>query len=267
MNKKGEGTGGVGVGLAIALASLVIFIAALSMYAQISEDSGITRFISNIGLNPNEWGNVGQLILDSFNFVKTLVVPASTGLSEDQSAIAFAMFLLVLIIGTRALTQAFSNGFLAFGVAALVSAIASRSLTPIIIEQYISPSPVAASAFLIGVLPLFAIYGFMKNFRPGNSFTSRMFVKFSVWVILAVTYHLIFTYAFHSVSLGITYFTFILISGTTETLLPLFRKKRFIDKAIQAGKTAKELALIEKKLEGIDQGYHKGGIHDSEPEF
>jgi hypothetical protein len=235
MSKKGQGAMGI----------VVIICAVILIVIAIASLTGFSSFLSNMGLSADQMGGIGTAIVSTFTFIKDLVVPVSAGLSDDQMAIAFAMFLLVWLIGTRALTQAFNNNwFIAFLVAGLVSAIASRSLTPELISQYISPSPVAASAFLIGILPIFAFFGIMKKWKPSNSPDTRILLKFMAWALLAATYWAVFAFAFDSRTLGFIYFICIILAGLCETLLPYYRYKKLMAHMKTTGKGLAEFKAI-----------------------
>ena len=133
--------------------------------------------------------------------------------------IAFAVFLLLVIIGTRALKNLFKSPILSFVIALLIGAIASRGLNKYVIEQYIVGSPVSAAVFLIGVLPILALYGFIK--KRGFKGPTKAFI----WALLAFIYLFIFWLIYDSMAMGITYALFILAAGIVETVLPWWEVK------------------------------------------
>jgi len=146
--------------------------------------------------------------------VYTAVAPV--GMDENKQMIAFGMFLLILVIGTKAFKN-FFNGVFSFIIAAIIGLIASRSLNSYIIEHYISGSPVASGAFLIGVLPILAAYGIISKWGRGAA------LKMTVWSLLAVTYLLVFMYGFNETTMGWVYFLFILLAGLFDAIWPTIK--------------------------------------------
>jgi len=205
MNKKGDSGEIIG---AIAMIAVVLIVVLIVLSSQGIEIPFLDSMSANGALNV-----VVDLATKTINILKDISVP--TGLDDNQEVIAFAMFLLVWIIGTKSLKNFFQSSTVAFGVGFLVAAIAARGLNSLIIDKYVIGSPVAAGAFLVGILPVLIFYGLMDNWSGGKFLT-----KFLVWTIFAMTYFLVFWFGFDSKILALTYLACIEIAAITETFLP-----------------------------------------------
>ncbi len=212
MNKKGSFAEVIG---AIALIGVVLLV--LVALGGSSDNNVFTRLFSNIGWDSlgNAFASMNNFLISAKDVVMSIAVPESAGLDANQEVIALAVFLLMLIIGTHSLNLAFQKPIMSFFIAALISLIASRALSATIINDYIVGSPVAAAAFIVGIIPLFFIYGIMNKWASG-----KIFVKSIVWCILAVIYFMVFVYSFGSKTLGTVYAIAILIAGIVELIVP-----------------------------------------------
>ena len=209
MNKKGAITEIIGV-IALALVVLIV-VAGVSSEG----NSTLANIFNNLGIN--SWGevftNLHTFLVSIKDTLFQIAVPAGAGLNADQEVIAFAVFLLIWLIGTHALNDGLKKPITSFLVAGLISLIAARSLSATIIDNYISGSPVASAAFLVGIIPLYFFYSFMQRWKTG-----KIIPKFLVWCILAITYLMVFAYGFNNKTLGITYSIAILIAGFIELI-------------------------------------------------
>lgn len=261
MNKKGQSGVGrwifSGIGLFI-----IVLISALIIYTQggSSLADKIVNFFVGLGWTGE---NVFSNIFSFFDFLKDLAVPVSANLNTDQTAIAFAMFLLVWIVGTRALIRAFNgNGILSFFIAGLVSIISSRALTPQIINDYVAGSPIAATVFLAGVIPLFAFYGIIKNWKPTSNVGQRILLKFFVWALFGMTYFVVFFFGFKSGILGISYLVLILLAGITETVIPYYKYYKLAEQAKTTGQTMAQLRNILRKADNTTKAFNESEFSD-----
>jgi hypothetical protein len=210
MNKKGS-AGEFFIGLGIFIAVFLVVFTILGSQSNINIP-GISEFIQS----GNVWGGIYDFGVKIINVLKEISVPEGLD-NANYDIIALALFLLVWIIGTKSL-KSFLSPVIAFLVAGLVAVIAARGLTATIIQDYVVASPVAASAFLIGILPVLMIYGFMQNWHSG-----KFLVKWMVWIVCAVTYVMVFAWGFQSITLGWVYFAFIMIAGFVDCFAPLFK--------------------------------------------
>jgi len=199
-------------------------------------------------------GDVSQIFSKILSGGKALIeviykVAIPTGLTDDQKMIAFAVFLLVWIIGAGTVRNMFKNPLLYLGISFLVALIASRALNATVIQKYIVGSPVSAAAFLIGILPIMMFYGFISKWANGKFFT-----KLLIWIVFAVTYLLVFWFGFQSKAMGATYFGAILIGGFIETFAPFFKEMRKRQENFDLGKFMFSSATTLKSWRQVQQG-------------
>jgi len=190
--------------------------------------------------------------------VKEVAVPV--GLDENQQMVALGVFGLLVIIGTRALYKnVFKSGPLAFVVALLVGLIASRSLSNIIIKEYISGSAVASAAFLVGLLPLLMVYGFMKEWTGGAFGT-----KLIMWCLLASIYLFVFGWAFNSWMMGWFYCGAIVLAAAVDIFGPYLASKAKEQKNLTIGRF---IGMTHKDLQSwrdMQKGATQEGVNLSE---
>lgn len=209
MNKKGSG-GEIFAGVLVFILTLFVVLTI------ISSQEGVNIPVLDFIRSGNVWGGVYNFGASTIEVLKNIAVPEGLD-TANHEVIALALFLLVWIIGTKSLKN-FLSPVIAFFVGGLVALIAARGLSSIIIEQYVVASPVAASAFMIGILPILMIYGFMNRWSSG-----KFLVKWMVWMIAAVTYLMVFWFAFNSKTLGIVYLIFMIIAGFVDCFGPLLK--------------------------------------------
>ena len=207
MNKK--------AGVGELLGGALIFILTIAVVLVILNTQGVSiPFIST----PDANAAISASYNGAINFVtwiKDLAVPE--GLSDGNlEMIAFAMFLLIWIIGAKSLKHFFKSPIISGVVSFLIALIAARGLNSTIINDYVVGSPVAAGAFIVGVIPILMFYGFMEKIAT----QFKELTRFLFWCLFALIYFLVFTYGFQSMTLGITYLVVILIAGIIETLSP-----------------------------------------------
>src|SRR3989344_7342661 len=106
MNKKGDSGEIIG---AIAMIAVVLIVVLIVLSSQGIEIPFLDSMSANGALNV-----VVDLATKTINILKDISVP--TGLDDNQEVIAFAMFLLVWIIGTKSLKNFFQSSTVAFGV-------------------------------------------------------------------------------------------------------------------------------------------------------
>jgi len=214
MDKKGQGKVGTFLILAVVLITAIAVLLGV-----LSANGAKLPFSFNMGNSGAILNMIGTISKGIWDFLVKIITPA--GLDENQKVIAFGMFLLILIVGMQAfkgLTK--KNWFLSFTVAAIVGLIAARSLNAHIISNYISGSPVASGAFLIGVLPILAAYSFIKDWTKSPA------LKSVVWFFFALIYLIIFWQGFGAWAMGLTYFIFIMLAAIVDIIAPIFWEAR-----------------------------------------
>lgn len=148
--------------------------------------------------------------------VYALVAPA--GQDENVQMIAFAIFMLLTLVGTKALKPFMKSKSLAFLISIVVGIIAARSLTATILEQSaLAASPIAAVSLILGFIPIYAIS------RNLGKWEITDYSKMVVYTIVGVVYALIFAFAFKAVTLGIVYGVGVVLLGAIEMITPYYR--------------------------------------------
>lgn len=200
-----------------------------------------------------------------FKGIYFLVAPES--LDQDGKMIALGIFLLLWLVGGHTLKPLFKNNtFLAGLVAAIVGLIASRSLTDKILkETALSASPIAAAAFLVGILPILMVNGMVNKWFVKSSFgpqsgsskaksTKSILMKSAVWGILGAIYLFVFWTIFEAQTLGWVYFIGILIFAVGDVIFPAIRQKAFEEESKDIGRFGNWLANVLARAKLAGQG-------------
>lgn len=174
--------------------------------------------------------NLPDAITNTFDVVSEIATPIVSGIyfvvapsGEDDNVkmIAFAIFLLLMLVGTRSLTPFLRSSFLSFLVSAIIGVIAARSLTATILENSaLGASPIAAVSLLLGFIPVYALT--MNIDKWGITQYSKMVV----FTVAGIIYWLIFWFAFDSYYLGLVYGLGIILLGAGQIIAPHFAKER-----------------------------------------
>jgi len=160
-----------------------------------------------------------------FNVVKLVAIPDDFRGSSDEltneGMIAIGIFFLLSLVGYHVLGPVFGPSKLIGSVISIIiGVIASRSLTTELLEAYpIGASPIAAAAFLIGILPIFMIQKLLSQWFGEPLTDSRIdpilltSKRLAVWVLCAVIYWFIFSFGFDAKGLGWFYSIGIVLFG------------------------------------------------------
>ncbi len=210
MNKRAQNISWIGILLG---AALLLFVGLILW--SVAESNNLINFDLDSTNSLISW-IYNSILLPIKDILWQIAVPSNLT-DINQEIIAFAVFLLIWLIGTKSLNNMFNNQVISFFVAMLVATIAGRALTSTIIEQYIQGSPLASGVALIGILPIFMFYGFINNWTDG-----KYIYKLGVWIILAITYLIVFM-QFDASAMGTMYSTFILIAGAFDIFTPIIK--------------------------------------------
>lgn len=212
-NKKGQGM------VVFWLMGFCMIVLVLAMVAVYVQDTGAAQYVSNLPAGVQQvYGLVVAIAGPIVNGLYLLVAPV--GQPENVQMIAFAMFLLFLLVGTVSLNSFFRTP-MSLLISAIIGLIAARALTATIIEKSaLAASPLSAISFLVGVFPILAISGGLR--RLG---VTKM-TKFIAYLVAAALYLFFFVVVFQSWTLGIVYAIAIVLMGFGEVIFPILRRAR-----------------------------------------
>jgi hypothetical protein len=189
-----------------------------------------TEFGASINQNlPDAVGSVYDTVLAVFTPLVEgayfVVAPSdacagATGDCNEDNVrmIAFAIFLLLTLVGTKTLRPWIRGPFLAFFISVIIGVIAGRSLTGTVLkETALGASPIAAASLILGFIPVFAI---TQNIgKWGLTRVSEMVV----YTVASAVYLFVFWFGFDSLALGITYAAGIVLLGAGQIIVPWFK--------------------------------------------
>lgn len=192
---------------------------------------------------------VSAMLKPAVNFLFLIVAPS--GQDDNVQMIAFAIFLLILLVGTKTLQPFIRGPFMAFFVSAIVGIIASRSLTATILEKSaLAASPIAAVSLIIGFIPVYAI---TKNLDKWG-WVNQVWSKMVVFTVVAAVYLIFFWAVFNSLPLGITYAAGIVLLGATELIAPWWGDRRRRARDLDVGRAMGALHVDEETARAIAEG-------------
>lgn len=142
------------------------------------------------------------------NLLFFIVAPAGEG--PNVQMIAFAIFLLLVLVGSKTLKFAFGgkNSLLPFFISVIIGLIAARGLTSTVLQQSaLAASPIAAVSLLLGFIPIYALTTNIQRWELGDV------AKMGLYATVAFVYYLIFYLAFDSWQLGAVYGIGIIVMG------------------------------------------------------
>jgi len=254
--KRGQGGGGVWTVL-IWVGITLIIVGIILVYAS---ETGVA-----VGVLEDLPGGV-EVFYETFLTVATpivsglywVVAPADEG--ENVQMIAFAIFLLIALVGTKSLRPFLSRGgspFLAFFISVIVGVIAARSLTATVLEESaLGASPIAAVSLLLGFIPVFAL---TKNI---DRWVLTQYSKMVVFSVAAAVYFLIFWFAFGAFYLGLVYGAGIVLLGAGQLIAPYYARARgeIADRSLgayMAGReeTVRTIRAMHRGSEGYRGGF------------
>lgn len=254
MNKKGELAYTLLFTIIIGIIILVVAYSVMEYYSPGSTEGAEAGFEAT----GKVLGKVGEIIKGTLNYIYLIVAPSD--LDDNEKMIAFAIFLMMFIVGAYSLRQipAFKNPLFSILIAFLVALIGARGLTSYLIEKYIVGSSVSGMVFLAAVIPIIMMYGAMSKWRSASFLT-----KWIAWLFLAVIYFLVFTFGFESLAMGVTTGLFILFASLVETWAPYFRAAKEKRQRQGLGRfifsSQKTLKSWEQVQEGASEAEHTGG--------
>lgn len=163
-----------------------------------------------------------RMIVDSLikvvsPFVEALFfIVAPSGQDENVQMIAFSIFLLLVLVGTRTLRLAFGQGTgkrYAFFISVIVGLIAARSLTATLLKDTaLAASPIAVVSLLLGFIPIFALTRNLDRLNLTN------FSKMAVFTVTSLVYFFVFWFGFEALVLGAVYGAGIALIGLGEAV-------------------------------------------------
>jgi hypothetical protein len=178
-------------------------------------------------------------------------VVAPQGEGENVQMIAFAIFLLILLVGNKTLQPFIRGPFMALFISAIVGLIAARSLTATILEKSaLSASPLAAVSLIIGFIPVYAITKSLDKWK----FVTQTWSKMVIFTVIAVVYLFFFWSVFDAFYLGITYAAGIILLGLTELIAPWWSEHRRKAGDLEVGRVMGALHEDEETARAIAQG-------------
>ncbi len=233
LNKRGGSLGSV-------IGAIIIFgvvLAILTSYlVGIGEGGEFVSTIENLPLGLEKVFEIYANVLGPvFNGIFSLVAGSGATLDSNEGMIALGIFFLLVIIGTSTLNKFFRSQTISFVVSAIVGIIASRGLmrNPAIIDEVaLAGSPIAATTFLLGILPVLMVQSMLdKWFAPDvfdrNAQTAGFMIKrVTFWIVLAAVYYFVFRYVFNAQGLGIIYAAGIVLFAIGDAFLPELRKRK-----------------------------------------
>ncbi len=179
------------------------------------------------------------------------LIVAPEGENGNVQMIAFAIFLLILLVGNKTLQPFIRGPFMAFFISAIVGIIASRSLTATILEKSaLAASPIAAVSLIIGFIPVYAITKSLDKWK----FVTQTWSKMVIFTVVAVVYLIFFWSIFNSLPLGITYAAGIILLGATELIAPWWSEHRRKAGDLEVGRVMGALHEDEETARAIAQG-------------
>ena len=198
----------------------------------------------------NIWIKIGNVLGPFAKGIYFAVAPA--GEPENVQAIAFAIFLLLFLVGIETLGQFFRNGIITFIVSAIVGVIASRSLTAsVLADSAIGASPIATASLLLGFLPILALS------RSIDRWGINQWGKLVVFTVAGGVYFLIFSIAFDATELGATYAIGIVALGFAQSVLAFWgtavedRKNKGLGRFMASNE--RTIHIIETMAKGYNQ--------------
>ena len=202
-------------------------------------------YINSVGVDATALENLPDAVASVYESIVKIADPivgglffvvAPVGEDENVQMIAFAIFLLIVLVGYRSLNPFFKSTFVSFLISAIIGIIAARSLTASVLdESALAASPIAAVSLLIGFIPIFAL---TQNI---DKWGLNQFSKIVVFTFAAVVYSLIFAFAFNALTLGVVYGVGIVLLGAGQIMGPWFAAKK-------AKNLGKYLAGVEKTI-------------------
>ncbi len=202
-------------------------------------------------------------VTEPFLTVLFLVV-APVGEDENVQMIAFAIFLLMTLVGTHTLKFAFKGKrATAFFVSAIIGLIAARSLTATVLrDTALGASPLATASLLLGFIPIYALTNNLDRWSLTN------FSKILVYTIAAFVYLAIFWIAFDAVVLGLIYAIGIMLLGGGEVVLRTVRPELQAAEDRRAGQFIAQAGQVERTAREMQRGARRfGGTSWTGPGF
>jgi len=192
-----------------------------------------------------------------------LVVPSQYGVDSNGAYIAFAIFLLILVVGTRALHGFFRSQVIAFVLAFIVGLIASRSITDDILnDAIISGGPMIVVAFLLLLVPLMManriaqwIAGAVGKGYKFEGSRGLLWIKLGVYVVLGIASFFVFDRLFTDArNLSLTYLAAIIFFAAGDVVLEGLKKQKALKEAESVGKGMGIMARIFGKSKRAGEG-------------
>lgn len=193
----------------------------------------------------------GSIVVPVAKLLFFAVAPADQ--EENVQAIAFALFLLLFLIGNEALRTFIKNRIVSVIAAAIMGIIASRSITNTILEQTaLAAGPIATVTFILGFIPIFALTKYITKSRLKSVYSYMI-----IYTIAGIVYALIFHFAFEATILGIVYGAGIVALGATEMIIPHYQKKKEATENRRTGQTLRDIKKTEEAARTMAEGYDK----------
>lgn len=194
------------------------------------------------------------------NMLYTAVAPV--GANDNTKAIAFAVFLLITLVGYTA-TKGLFNPVIALLISGIVGVIAGRGLTDTVLaETALSASPIAAVSLILGFLPIFVLTKKIKDWKLTK------FTELVIFAVAGVIYALVFSFAFQATTLGIVYGVGVILVGIGQTVIPALKAAETARKNKVSGKFAARLGRVESVLKqmqkGAEQEEEEGAVKGAE---
>lgn len=228
MNKKAERESSI---FGIVVWALIIIIIIVVMIVSFYNIDTSAQYLDNLpDAVQTAYSTVVAIVGPLVEGLYWLVAPSGEG--ENVQMIAFAIFLLIVLVGSRTLRSFIKGPYMAFFISAIVGIIASRSLTATILEDSaIAASPLAAASLILGFIPVYAITKNIDNW----GFAKEVWSKMVIYTVIAAVYIFFFWIIFDAAFLGWTYGIGIVLLGATEMIAPYYSKAQRTARAREAG--------------------------------
>lgn len=220
--------------------------------------SVIFVYTRSTGLSGSDFENLPEAAQSVMDTLYVVLVPIVNGLykivapagePENVKAIAFSLFLLMTLVGQRAMRIIFRGTFISFFIAAIIGVIASRSLTETILrETALSAGPLATGAILVSFLPIFILT------KTINRFSRSGLVRLTLYTCMGIALWIIIAVAYKSPALGFVYGIASVAMGGFELLGPVLATKYAWAKNVEVGRVMGELHLDLESAKAIVEG-------------